>query len=625
MKKTIMSCSLLFLGVAMYSQQGAEKMKVLHPHAVKGKVSNKQTESRHMITHPSVTQLGFWSDDFSVKTNWTMTSSAGPGLWKIDTIGPIGTYKITKINSTTHANGFATFDSDNDCSGNQIADLTNATAINCSLHPYVNLVFQEQYRRYIDSTYVLVSINGTTWTSYEVNQLVQTNNYCPTNPTQVKLNISAVVGGQSTVWIRFEFWSPSSLGTGSGCSYSWMVDDVYLEDIPANDLSLDKAYLDFGYQGGGYYTQTPVTQIVPMTFRAAISNQGTATQTNNKLMVGIHNASSTVYNQTSGVHSSLAYLAGDTLFDTLTVFTPASIPASYTARLEISQTQVELPADTANNGVTRLFSVTDTVFARDNGMLPISGTIASVDYTGGDVDNSMIANLYQIPVATTVSSISAFIDTSTAPGTTMTYHLLRVDSTGAFNEIATSAIMNIASKTGLGKWITMTTTMPVLPGTYIAAVSATGQVAGSSTSASQGVMIGADQVTDQPLHTSFVFPAGQTPTPAWGYITTLPMIRLNILKGPAGIQEHNLDMSLISAYPNPAMQSISINYQLNKSSDIVITVTDVAGKQVGTIKEHANLGQHTTHLDLGAYASGTYFYTLMTDFGKLNGKFVVNK
>ncbi|HXC04741.1 MAG TPA: T9SS type A sorting domain-containing protein, partial [Bacteroidia bacterium] len=168
------------------------------------------------------------------------------------------------------------------------------------------------------------------------------------------------------------------------------------------------------------------------------------------------------------------------------------------------------------------------------------------------------------------------------------------------------------------------TLMPVLPGTYIAAVSATGQIAGSTTAPAQGVMIGNDKVTQQPLHTSFVYTAGST-TPAWGYITNLPMIRLNILKGPAGIQEHNLDMALISAYPNPAMQSVSINYQLNKSSDVVISVTDITGKQVGTIKEHAIVGQHTTHLDLGAYASGTYFYTLTTDFGKLNGKFVVTK
>jgi len=614
-----MCCSFLALGLSVYSQQGPGKNKATHSPVKKGVVTNVQSKGRQMVTPPT-TLAAFWSDDFSVKTNWTMTAQAGAGQWKIDTLGPQGSFKITPINSTTHSNGFATFDSDLDCSGNQIADLTNATAINCSAHNFIALTFQEQYRRYIDSTFIFVSNNGTTWTKYPVNVALAVNDFCATNPTLVKLDISAVAGGKATVWVRFEFYSPSTLGTGSGCSYSWMVDDVALTDIPANDLSLDMAYADFGYQGGGYYTQTPISEIVPMTFRAAISNQGTATQTNNKLKVDIRNASSSVFSQTGPIHASLSYAAKDTLFDTLPAFTPAALAANYTARFEISQTQVENPADTMNNSVTKMFSVSDTVFARDNGMTPIASTIGSVNYTNGDADGSMIANLFQLPMAATVTSISAFIDTSSAVGTQMQYVLVRLDSAGNFNTIASSTLMNITSKGSLGRWITLPVRLPVVPGSYFAAVLANLQV--STTTPPSGVMIGVDKQTQQPIQTSYLYAAGNT---TWGYITQLPMIRLNILAGSSGIKENSMGMSLISAYPNPASQTVAINYTLDKTSDVLIQITDISGKNMGSVKEASVMGQHSAHLDLGGYAAGTYFYTLTTSFGKLSGKFVVIK
>ena len=73
-----------------------------------------------------------WSDDFSIPSKWTIASTAGAGVWAIGTAGPQGTFDIPIINSTTKANGFALFDSDLDCSGNQVANITTALPINCT-------------------------------------------------------------------------------------------------------------------------------------------------------------------------------------------------------------------------------------------------------------------------------------------------------------------------------------------------------------------------------------------------------------------------------------------------------------------------------------------------------------
>jgi hypothetical protein len=632
MKKITSTISLLFLGCAIFAQTGVVKTKLMTPRVIGGKTALAKTaNNKQAITNVS-TQAAFFTDDFSVPSHWTMaspTSGGGPfSLWKIDTIGPNGMgsaapYNIPKIKSTTASNGFATFDSNNDCSGNQVADITTATPINCSAHPFINLTFQEDYRRWYDSTFVYVSKDNVTYTKYVVNHAMAVKDITP-NPTTVKVDISAVAGGQATVWIRFEFASLGAWTTNSpGCGYAYMIDDVALTDMPANDLSLDHAYADFGAQDLGYYTQTPITQIVPMTFRAAIANNGFAAQTVNNLNVKISNGTSTVYNQTGSAIATLAYGKRDTIYDTLTAFTPASSVANYTARFLVSQTQTENPADTANNAVVKKFSVSDTVFARDNGIAH-KGVTGPDNYTGGDVDGSAIGNLFLMNGGGTIASISAYVDTITALGTSIQYKIMRVDSAGGFTEIGTTGIYNVSNKALLGKWMTMALPAPlsVLPGTYIASVVATGQTPGSTTAAPLGVFLGADKTTQQPLHTSYVYTAGSSPA-AWGYITELPMIRMNIVKGPAGIKENINELTLVSAFPNPATRTISINYSVSTVSNVLIEIYDIAGKKMDSFKETSVNGTRVSKVDLSNYAAGTYFYSVTSDHSKLDGKFVV--
>jgi hypothetical protein len=296
--------------------------------------------------------------------------------------------------------------------------------------------------------------------------------------------------------------------------------------------------------------------------------------------------------------------------------------ASYTCRWHASQTQTENAADTANNSIVKTFAVTDTVFARDKGTS--NGTIGTVNYTNGDADGSMIGNLFLMNAAGTVSSISAFIDTATGIGTSYQFELLRYDSAGNFNQVSTTKSVSVNSKAGLGKWITLGLGTPVIPGNYLAAVIATGQIAGSTTQNPVGVMIGEDKTTEQPRSTSFVYTAGASPA-TWGYVTLLPMIRMNILKGPAGINEHSNELTLASAFPNPANSTIAISYTLSQVSDAVIVIHDITGKVINTFKESAVSGTRTLNVDLNAYAAGTYFYSVTSKHATLNGKFVVTK
>lgn len=176
----------------------------------------------------------FWSDDFSNPANWTISNQAGNSdNWVIGTTPPSGSFAIPVIASTTAANGFALFDSDLLCSGNQIADLTTANSISTIGHSVVQLQFQQYYRRFDDSCIVFVSIDGTTWTAFPVNYTLANNDFVSANPEIVNIDITSVAANQATVWLRWEFYSPSTFvgpAGAPGCAYAWMIDDVNLSE-----------------------------------------------------------------------------------------------------------------------------------------------------------------------------------------------------------------------------------------------------------------------------------------------------------------------------------------------------------------------------------------------------------
>jgi len=203
-----------------------------------GKNKHPMSSNRGHIKKPNI-QAAFWSDDFSNAGNWIPSNQVGNSDdWVIGTGIPSGPFAIPAIASTTAANGYALFDSDLLCSGDQIADIENLNAIDCSTHGAVSLSFEQTYERYNDSTFVYVSTNGSTWTKFSVNETA-TNNVISLNPEIVQVDISSVAANQATVFIRFEFWSPTTYvgpgASGPGCAYSWMIDDVSLSEPSSLD------------------------------------------------------------------------------------------------------------------------------------------------------------------------------------------------------------------------------------------------------------------------------------------------------------------------------------------------------------------------------------------------------
>ncbi len=233
MKKIYLLAFSVLLAGGSFSQTAKKKM-------TKGTgFKNKNVSvAKTKVSNPNEVQAIVWSDDFSTPANWTFVDNLSLGqTWVIGTTGPNQSPTGFLINSTSGGN-FAMFDSDGTSQTDpNDAEMRTATPINLTGHPNVNLVFEQHYMRYLDSTFVGVSTDGgTTWTEYKVNGSYATGgNAESADPETVSVDISAAAGNAAAVLVKFRyigFWD-----------YWWLVDDVKIEDQPSDDGSVSGVVL----------------------------------------------------------------------------------------------------------------------------------------------------------------------------------------------------------------------------------------------------------------------------------------------------------------------------------------------------------------------------------------------
>lgn len=132
-------------------------------------------------------------------------------------------------------------------------------------------------------------------------------------------------------------------------------------------------------------------------------------------------------------------------------------------------------------------------------------------------------------------------------------------------------------------------------------------------------------------------PGQETEGYAWGYPFgewfsqyNAPMIRLMVSKNGSLVSSLN-DISTpafnLNAYPNPAQNETNIEYTLNKNGNVIITLTDIMGRNVLTMNK-GNQAANATYrvaLNTNTLNNGTYFYTLNVNGVKETKKLVINK
>ncbi len=358
--------------------------------------AQKGWSTRHAVRATSV-----FTSDFSNPADWNIYNEvAGTSDdWVIGTAGPAGSFPIDPIASTTAANGFALFDSDNLCSGDQSAFIETANSIDCSSLTGVIIRFEQFYRKFSDQTFVEVSNDGTNWTQFEVNSAVASNS-STSNPAEAVVNISSVAANEATVWVRFHFLSGTANG-GDGCDYAWMVDDVSIEEAPANNMAFNQYYFN-GFADStfsSYYTFIPEihANLDTINFGGVVENIGSATQTNVALNVNVSGQGT--YNGTSAALAPLATGATDSA-DVTSEFYPNSGQGNY----DIDFFFTSDSTDEVNGNDTGSFSfeVTGGTYGRD------LGTINSGNWYDAASNIWEVALYFEINAPDTGLSISAW-------------------------------------------------------------------------------------------------------------------------------------------------------------------------------------------------------------------------
>lgn len=328
-------------------------------------------------------------DDFSNPSTWIFTHGPGTTIdWVIGLNPPGGQFPIDEIFSETSNNGFALFDSDLFCDpAGHIGEITMAQPADLSSSSYVRLKFSQYYRRYADSTFVFVSNDNANWTKFPVNTTTDLFGYSnlsgAVNPDIVYLDISSVAANQDSVYVRFQFYSPTSLGPNAGCGFAWMIDDVYIEDIPDIDATVDYAY-------AGEYSIIPVIQPEALKLRGKVVNKGRSPFTGAKIIFGVYDPFGGYYVDSTAASGTVA--PGDTsaFLTSLSTFLPPDTGSYFVMQKVVLAND----SDMTNDSTFAFIYVNDSLYSRDYLYWSTSSYAGTLGLPGTTISFGEIFNVY---------------------------------------------------------------------------------------------------------------------------------------------------------------------------------------------------------------------------------------
>lgn len=585
-----------------------------------GKVLNARKTRNADLSAPSrPAALGgdrdvIWSNDLSDASSWSTSQATGasPDAWVIGTNGPAGGFPTPVIASTTAANGFALFDSDLLCGRNQDAFLTLVDPVDLSGYNGVILQFEQHFRRFRGDTYVGVSTDGSTWEYIEVNAEIAGNS-STANPDLEQVNLSALAGNQSQVWVRFRYFSTEAEhGSGAGCDYAWMVDDVAFVTLPDNEIKLN-----FGYVSttgvGEEYGRIPVSQLPSaLNVGAEVFNFGGQDQNNVSLTTTFSGPTAI-----SEVVSNLGTIASQA---TATADENVSIAGlalgEYTVEYTVTSDEIDLDLDPANNTLLRNFEVTQNIYSLDKigghatGVTEVLQQIGSASFS--DNTGLKMMNMYFITSPITVYGIEVQMSVNSRVG-----GQIRVSLLDTADVLSTPSETTIYVAGSLSDWHTLTAAdvaagvvtiefpapVDLTPNAYYACAEVSGSGSLDITTDPE-VFILDDLTVAQPGLASAIWlpidwndETGTEGPHFYGGNGTAFAIRLSS-NSSISVGE-NKDLAGVSIFPNPTNGIVTINTM--ETGRHTIEVTNTLGEIVMTTSING-----TNTMDMSKLSKGVY-------------------
>ncbi len=604
----------------------------------------------------------FFEEDFDggIPATWTLEeqiSSGGPfSTWLFTTEGPTGPFLVDPLASTTAANGWAMFDSDSDCNhpAGQDAWLISPV-LDCSGKSTVFIQFETFFRSFNDQPFVMVGTDLgdlSSWTGFEVFPGVQANQYGDltnngaTNPQVIALDLSSAAANQPAVYIAFRFLSTSETANGgnlTGCGYSWQIDDVVLTEenlIPAHDMQVNNNF--FAVAPNLIW---PLEMVEPFGFLADISNQGSEAQTGVSLNISVEGPDGSIV-----FTEDLAY--GEIIPDSVAenvpfvgTFEPTE-PGVYIGTYTVSADSTDLNPD--NNSQTFQFLVSDTLFAKENGVETITGPAAS-NWDAGEAWSWAYGNYFYVPAAgnNIFKHVFFAIDTEASQqGETVTVNVYKWTDTNADEQadpaertLVAQMLYPIEGDESGGDLIALPVTTllgdPValeddthylVMVEYATDVEGTTIAMGVASSVDYGAMIFRSGLDGAPRYGSFLginTPLEEEPYSSLGFGTDLvPAVSISFGE-PNSVREEILLDADLAVFPNPANSQITLDMNFTETmKDVTIQLFDINGKLIESRRMN-NIEKQQAEFNVQSLTPGAYLFKVTTGKGTRAVRFTV--
>jgi Secretion system C-terminal sorting domain len=470
--------------------------------------------------------------------------------------------------------------------------------------------------------------------------------------------------GTKNFQIRFIFVGPR---------FFWFVDDVELYQYN-NDMQVNRNFFAIAPN-----YETPKNQVEPIPFLSDISNQGNKPQTNVKLAMTVRNLT----NNTFVLLDTLNYgtVKADTLIENKLMaktFTPASgANGAYRATYRILSDSADQYR--FNDTASSLFRTGDSIFRKEIG--GIYSTRPSNRFWGTGVNHlQRIGNYFYVvkgksSTATSMSVRLGFGATSDLRGKVVSAYLYKwnqpkppaVDSNvvrakdltivaygdltipaAAANGATFSIPIANENPSVSGKFAYLEDNTPYLAVIEYSPTTASGTPSGDMTVVydnrfDYSAMELASQLSGNPRRTS-VF-GGLTGATSF-YINsndstlmsvtpqdfainlfgtnTVPVVRLTVVPFRVNTNDILSDANKMEIYPNPTQNFVTLDFDLEKSTDVMIRIVNING-QIVLDKQYGVTKKERTELNVSHLPSGSYMMQILTADGVKTKQFTIAK
>ena len=546
-------------------------------------VALEQPTTPHSVAATGDTIPGLYYD-MSTPANWTLTNTSSPALdWEFVSAIPTNLVDLgydAAMNSATD-DSYAIANGDGAGQGStQSCIMQLANPVDLTGYSAVGLAWSQYYRVFTgDEHYVEYSINGTDWTSIQVNGPASAN---ASDNVEYGNVVLGGAEGQATVWIRFRFVGAWGL--------FWTVDDVAFVEAPTNNLAMTEVFPgdivnDF------LCSQIPLSQAVEVVAGGVASNIGAAAQTNIVYTWDVSLGGTSVANGTEAGPASLAAGEVDSVFIS-TGYTPDALgDVEITISVAADETE-EAPAD---NEMMNGFTVTEYVWAHDyedESYFLLGYETTDDDAAGGfefgaqyfcQVDGDMIYAL-QFPLSNTTTSQSVIV---------------KVYEGAQTNGAVSETVYDIQSgdlSAGAVNFITVVLDDPVsmtAGSVYTATV--------AIDAGENGFILG-NNIDDNDAGQRVYF----VDTDTWfNWVGLTTAMRLN-LDATIDVEENN-DVSGVYVFPNPANDVVNLGFVSKEDQNLTANIIAIDGTLVHTQSIVGKAGQsnsvrfNTENLTAGIY------------------------